>query len=93
MEKLTRILKQIDGKSYKDYHDIKGHYALRYMDLHIIWVQGDPFATPSFVAVTIPARAAKLPGAVLTTADRRVAVADFILRRMASEARAASRPV
>lgn len=93
MEKLTRILKQIDGKSYKEYHDIKGHYALRNMDLHIIWVQGDPFATPSFVAVTIPARAAKLPGAVLTTADRRVAVADFILRRMASEARAASRPI
>jgi predicted ABC-class ATPase len=93
MEKLTRILRQVDGKSYRDYHSIKGQYAFRNFDLSILWVQGDPFAAPSLFSATIPSRAAKLPGVALTTQDRRVAAADFILRRLAAEARGASKVI
>lgn len=47
MEKLKRILQKIDGKGYKAYKDIQGSYIGNGYHLHIDYVQGDPFASPS----------------------------------------------
>ncbi|WP_455209817.1 ABC-ATPase domain-containing protein [Kaarinaea lacus] len=54
MEKLRKLLTQIDGGSYKAYKDIKGSYQFSGYTLTIDHVQGDPFAAPSRVSIRVP---------------------------------------
>ena len=61
MEKLRKLLTQIDGGSYKAYKDIKGSYQFGGYLLTIDHVQGDPFAAPSRVSIRVPMHKAGFP--------------------------------
>ncbi len=61
MEKLRKLLTQIDGGSYKAYKDIKGSYQFNGYTLTIDHVQGDPFAAPSRVSIRVPMHNAGFP--------------------------------
>ncbi|MGH2541864.1 MAG: ABC-ATPase domain-containing protein [Ardenticatenaceae bacterium] len=79
---LRRTLARIDGKGYKAYKDIQGSYDLSSFELHIDHVQGDPFASPSKVRVRVPQRAAGLPESLFKNPIRRVALEDWLARRV-----------
>lgn len=58
---LREQLRNIDHKSYPQYKSLKGSYQFPKYILHIDHVQGDPFAAPSDVRVTIDATKAGFP--------------------------------
>ncbi|RMH87148.1 MAG: ATPase, partial [Calditrichaeota bacterium] len=79
---LRATLRRIDGRGYKAYKDIQGSYEGNGYTLYIDHVQGDPFATPSKVRVRVPAQVAQLPEALFSTLVRRVALEDFLARKV-----------
>ncbi|CDQ40779.1 ABC-ATPase domain-containing protein [Virgibacillus salexigens] len=76
MKKLLSILKRIDNKGYKAYKSIQGHYEHENYDLDIDYVQGDPFATPSKLRITIPKRKRYVYPEWLETTSRKIATED-----------------
>lgn len=79
---LRSTLNRIDGKSYKAYKDIEGAYEAESFTLFVDHVQGDPFAAPSKIRVRVPQRVANLPEPFFNTPIRRVALQDFLARRV-----------
>lgn len=80
-QRLSQQLKRIDGKSYGFYKDLRGSYEFDTHTLHLDHIQGDPFAAPSRVRMTVNQDRARLPQELLTTRTRRVALEDFVTRR------------
>ena len=80
MQQLAEHLTRIDGKSYKAYKDIKGHYDFGDFTLVIDHVQADPFAGPSRLRALVPHATARLPEAVFASEPRRRAARDFMGR-------------
>ncbi|WP_027963791.1 ABC-ATPase domain-containing protein [Halalkalibacillus halophilus] len=80
MKRLEEQLKRIDGKSYKAYKDIQGIFSFEKYKLHMDYVQGDPFAAPSKIRITIPNNQQKIESEWLETTRRRVYVEDYIAR-------------
>jgi predicted ABC-class ATPase len=78
---LRRTLRRIDRRGYKAYRDLRGIYELGPLELHVDHVQGDPFAAPSRVRLRTPA--AGIPPDLYAGRVRRVALADFLARRVA----------
>ncbi len=90
IDTLLDDLRALDGKGYGAYKSVKGGYQAPRFALHIDYVQGDPYASPSrFRAVASPEEAA-LPGWALRTPDRRRAAADYINRALDRAFRAAT---
>ena len=87
MERLRRECLRIDGRGYRAYKDLAGRYTFDGMTLHIDHVQGDPFAAPSRLRVTVPWDVAALPGHARANPVRRRAAADFLARAVASALR------
>ncbi|MCU6708607.1 ABC-ATPase domain-containing protein [Paenibacillus sp. J5C_2022] len=87
MEKLTQTLHRINGRGYKAYKDIAGTYKGPDCTLHIDYVQGDPFASPSRIRVAVKREA---EAGWLTTPWRRIAAEDFFARNVAEGIRRAS---
>jgi len=81
---LARTLAALEGRGYPAYKAIAGAYAAPGFTLHIDHVQGDPFAEPSRVRVTVPPATAALPPWAYATPARRTATADFLLRALAA---------
>jgi predicted ABC-class ATPase len=81
-EELRRILRRIDGRGYRVYKEIRGHYDLGDLSLHIDHVQGDPFAAPSKLRVRAPMAVAKLPADLFEARVRRLGLADFLAREV-----------
>ncbi len=79
IKELRKILKRIDGRSYKAYNVIKGSYNFEEFILHVDHVQRDPFAGPSLLRVEIYQRSS-FPNEILENHQQRVAVSDFIAR-------------
>ncbi len=79
---LRRTLARIDGRGYKAYKDIAGSYAFDGFELHIDYVQGDPFAAPSRLRLRVPQQAASLPADLFRTRTRRIALEDFLARQV-----------
>ena len=77
-----RILRTLDGKPYGGYRELKGSYDLGAYTLHIDHVQGDPFAPPSRVRARVHADVLRLDEKLLDHMDRRIAVEDFLTRRL-----------
>jgi len=84
LDRLKQILLRIDGKAYKAYKEIKGRYQFKQFALSIDHVQGDPFAVPSRISVTVPPPVAAIPDDLRQTAIRRIAVEDFLCRQVAT---------
>ena len=82
---LARRLDRIDGRGYRAYKDLRGHYALDDVELHVDHVQGDPFAAPSKLRARVCRERADLPPDWCRPGVRRLALADFLARRASEE--------
>ncbi len=88
---LGSSLAAIDGKGYGAYKQIAGSYDFGDHTLHVDYVQGDPFASPSRLRAIFPPKTTSLPEGVLQPVIRRRATADFLNRRLHRELRSISR--
>ena len=79
---LESTLRRIHRRGYKAYKDIQGSYDAGDVELHVDHVQGDPFAAPSRLRLRVPAEEAGIPAALFAGRARRVALADFLARRV-----------
>jgi predicted ABC-class ATPase len=77
---LKRKLRAIDKRGYKAYKDIEGKYDFGYFVLRIDHAQGDPFASPSRLAIQISHDVAGFPKDLFSKEERRIALCDFITR-------------
>ncbi|MGI9953357.1 ABC-ATPase domain-containing protein [Moorellaceae bacterium AZ2] len=82
-EQLLRLLNVLDGKGYKAYKDLYGGYALGDFTLYFDHIQGDPFASPSRIRVRVEQDKAAWPPELWAFKIRRVALEDFLARRVA----------
>ncbi|MGD8699139.1 MAG: ABC-ATPase domain-containing protein [Gemmatimonadales bacterium] len=89
---LESELYAIDGKGYGAYKRIVGSYAFGDFTLHIDYVQGDPFASPSRLRAVFARDVARLPEELLHPKPRRIATADWLNRRLCRALRPISRP-
>ncbi len=85
MDDLQKTLQRIDGKGYKAYKDIKGVYSFPFFTMHLDYIQGDPFASPSRLRVRIPQQVAGIPHHLFKDRARRTGVEDYLTRRFAEE--------
>ena len=60
-EDLRKSIIKIDGRGYKAYKDLEGDWEFKDYILHIDHVQGDPFASPSRIRVSIKNKINKFP--------------------------------
>ena len=87
---LREQLRNIDHKSYPQYKSLKGSYRFPKYILHIDHVQGDPFAAPSDVCVTIDATKAGFPDFAMKDDLTRDRLADLLVREFARQVNAFS---
>ncbi len=84
---LEELLLRLDGKPYKFYASLAGAYDFTTFVLYVDYVQPDPFAPPTLVRVSMPLRYAGVPSELYSTSPRRVALEDYVARRVADAAR------
>ena len=77
---LRKEIDSIDGRGYKAYKSLEGEYDFKDYTLHIDHVQGDPFAAPSRLRVTMKSNFNKIPKELFDENHKRIAVQDFITR-------------
>lgn len=82
MERLSNLLKNIDGKGYKAYKDIAGLYSGLDYSLEILNVQGDPFASPTMFEFSVKVRKITDNLELLETKVKRIAFEDYLLREL-----------
>ncbi len=82
---LKEQLRNIDHKSYPLYKSLKGAYSFKNFVFHINHVQGDPFAAPSDVSVTVDVKKAGFPAYALKNALTMDTLADVILREFSKQ--------
>ena len=82
---LRESLKNIHRKSYPAYKSLKGTYDFRDYTFSIDHVQGDPFAAPSSVSVSIPLKRTGFPELYYREEHCRVALEDALLRRFSDK--------
>ncbi len=80
---LKHLLYRINGRGYKAYKEIRGEYKFQNFKLMIDHVQGDPFASPSRVRVTVPQMIARIPEKYFSSKSREIALRDFLTRQFA----------
>ena len=81
VNQLAETVRRMDGKGYRTYKDIRGSYSFGDFELHVEHVQGDPFAEPTRVSVTLASDVAGLPKFSTESSVLRRATADFLNRR------------
>ena len=85
MKKLKEKLERIHKKQYGIYRSLRGIYRFPHFNLKIEHVQADPFASPSRLAVFIPFTETLFPEEWLTDSSQRIALGDFIIRKLQCE--------
>lgn len=75
---LENRLQRIDNRPYPAYKDIRGNYAFSGFSLSIDKVQGDPFAAPSRLSISIPHSSSKLPPNLFSNVSRRTGTENFL---------------
>ncbi len=83
-EHLRTSLRAIDHRSYPAYKSLAGSYEFDRFQLFIDHVQGDPFASPSSLRVEVPHRLAGFPAAYYGKDCSRIALQDFLTRKLSS---------
>lgn len=91
MQKLKRLLRQVDGRGYKAYKKLEGEYEFPDFELTIEHVQADPFAPPSTLCAWVPQPRAGFPFELFKIRSRRIALEDYLTRVFWEEARRRSR--
>lgn len=82
---LQNLLRRIDHKGYPAYKDTKGQYQFERYVLSIDHVQGDPFAAPSKVSILVAGRDAAFEKVLYDEPCKRIALQDYLLRKMAEK--------
>jgi predicted ABC-class ATPase len=82
VNKLKETLNQIDQKGYKAYKDIQGNYQFTNFRLYIDYVQGDPFASPSKIRITVPRKKTVIGQQWTNTASRKIRCEDLVARKV-----------
>lgn len=82
---LQRLLESIDHRGYPAYKDTRGAYDFRDYILSIDHVQGDPFASPSKVSVTVSHQKAGFPADHFDKPWKKTALEDYLLRGFSQE--------
>lgn len=77
---LKNILSRIDRKGYKAYNDLKGPYKADNFILFMDRIQGDPFASPSDIRVSINRDYLKFPDECIENIHRKIAFEDYLAR-------------
>lgn len=77
--------KSLDGAGYGAYKKLKGAYSEPKLTVSIDRVQADPYASPSKVRLILPMKTAGIPQHLVDDATGRVAVADFLARRIQAD--------
>ncbi|WP_024614090.1 ABC-ATPase domain-containing protein [Clostridium sp. Ade.TY] len=77
---LKNLINSIDGRGYKAYKTLEGNYDFGDYILFIDHVQGDPFAAPSRVRISVNKDINKIPYELFDEYHKKVAVQDFIAR-------------
>lgn len=77
---LKKSLYAINHKSYSAYKDLQGSYQFGQYVLNIDHVQGDPFAAPSKVSVSVPGLKAGFPKTLFDRPHKRIALQDYLTR-------------
>ena len=86
-QQLQQQLKNLEGRSYREYKGIKGDYAFDEFTLSVDYVQGDPFAAPSKVRLQVPQAIAQFPPQWITDYVGQCAIADYLTRQVARVAK------
>ncbi len=79
-EELRTSLRAIDRRSYPAYKSLAGSWSFGKYILNIEHVQGDPFAAPSQLSVTVDSRTAGFPAVCWEASWNRTALEDYLLR-------------
>ena len=82
---LRQLLNSVDHKSYPAYKSTQGTYDFGSYALSIDHVQGDPFASPSKVSVSISHQRAGYPSSCFENPWRKTAVEDYLVRQFDQE--------
>jgi predicted ABC-class ATPase len=82
MKKLKERLDNIHKKNYGLYKTLKGKYSFVDFDMALEHIQGDPFASPSRLAVFIPYQNSFFPLEWLQDSADQVALGDYINREL-----------
>lgn len=90
-QQLREELRNIDRRSYPAYKALTGSWGFPRYALNIEHVQGDPFAAPSQLSVTVEEKDAGFPRDCWDRPWARLALEDFLLRRFARQAARFSR--
>ena len=85
-DRLRSELKRLDGRGYKAYKGLTGSWAFERFELRIDHVQGDPFATPTRVSVTLSPERTGLPSSAYANGARALGTAAHLARRFSAEA-------
>jgi predicted ABC-class ATPase len=81
-EKLKQILLEIDGKGYKAYKKLQSTtWSFSPFQIKFEHVQGDSFAFPSRLSITLSIEDSQILDEFCNTAVRQLALEDFLLRR------------
>ena len=88
---LRRLLLSIDRRGYPAYKETHGKWSFGNYILSIDHVQGDPFASPSNVSVTVPGRIARFPQEYTAPGHRLITLQDMLLRLFGREIRGRER--
>lgn len=91
-QRLTDLLRSIDGRGYKAFKALKGEWRFPDFLLVVDHVQGDPFAHPSRLTVHLDPSTAGLSAEALRGRSRRVGTSAYLADSFAQSAQAVSRP-
>lgn len=84
---LQSLLHRIDGRGYKAYKDLQGSYRFSEFALHIDYVQGDPFASPSRLRIQISQKTSQFPERLFGNSSRKIALEDYLTRQFGKQIR------
>ena len=84
-QELKKLLNDIDHKSYPAYKALRGSYDFDRYILNIEHVQGDPFAAPSQLSISLPVTTAGYPDFSMANTSALTALCDFLLRSFNAE--------
>ncbi|MCD6594229.1 ABC-ATPase domain-containing protein [bacterium] len=89
MNKLRKIIERIDRRGYKSYRELYGKYDFHNFTLSVDKVQGDPFATPSIIAIRVENHS--FTREWLNNDDDKIALCDYLYRLIWIKARKIAR--
>lgn len=82
MNTLHNLLASIEGQAFHNIHKLRGCYRFPGFELRFLKIQGSSGANPASIAsIKIALQASQIPEEFFRSAEGKLAVADFLLRR------------